>query len=362
MLVSFLSPHRCMMFGIFFFFKQKTAYEMRISDWSSDVCSSDLAALMWSCQQKAADLPAKEMDPTQTAELAATIEKQVSAELDSGLTLKFWGIDSLVISPIAFDIDDHVRLFYTPTDRQKTSQFHNMVQREWEITITADSRGGKKVSLPFALMWSLHQKAADLPAKEMDPTQTAELAATIEKQVSAELDSGLTLKLWGIDSLVISPIAIDIDDHGRLFYTTTDRQKNSEFDIRGHRDWEIPSISFKTVEDRRAFLREELSPENSARNTWLADLNGDGSHDWRDLTIEKEKVYRVEDISGDGVADRSQLVVDDFHEEITDVAGGVFADGDDLYLAVAPDLWRLTDTNGDGIPDKKTSKIGRAHV
>src|SRR3546814_17058842 len=33
MLMSFLS---------FFFFKQKTAYEMRISDWSSDVCSSDL--------------------------------------------------------------------------------------------------------------------------------------------------------------------------------------------------------------------------------------------------------------------------------------------------------------------------------
>src|SRR3546814_14267907 len=29
-------------FSVFFFFKQKTAYEMRISDWSSDVCSSDL--------------------------------------------------------------------------------------------------------------------------------------------------------------------------------------------------------------------------------------------------------------------------------------------------------------------------------
>src|SRR3546814_924483 len=34
---------------VFFFFKQKTAYEMRISDWSSDVCSSDLACarLLW---------------------------------------------------------------------------------------------------------------------------------------------------------------------------------------------------------------------------------------------------------------------------------------------------------------------------
>src|SRR3546814_4171242 len=34
--------HECLHF---FFFKQKTAYEMRISDWSSDVCSSDLVAL-----------------------------------------------------------------------------------------------------------------------------------------------------------------------------------------------------------------------------------------------------------------------------------------------------------------------------
>src|SRR3546814_1942440 len=30
-----------------FFFKQKTAYEMRISDWSSDVCSSDLSLAGW---------------------------------------------------------------------------------------------------------------------------------------------------------------------------------------------------------------------------------------------------------------------------------------------------------------------------
>src|SRR3546814_8974276 len=35
---------------LFFFFKQKTAYEMRISDWSSDVCSSDLFLLAGSEQ------------------------------------------------------------------------------------------------------------------------------------------------------------------------------------------------------------------------------------------------------------------------------------------------------------------------
>src|SRR3546814_12551133 len=34
---------------LFVFFKQKTAYEMRISDWSSDVCSSDLVDLLAPC-------------------------------------------------------------------------------------------------------------------------------------------------------------------------------------------------------------------------------------------------------------------------------------------------------------------------
>src|SRR3546814_4537681 len=35
-----------MLYILFFFFKQKTAYEMRISDWSSDVCSSDLDGVL----------------------------------------------------------------------------------------------------------------------------------------------------------------------------------------------------------------------------------------------------------------------------------------------------------------------------
>src|SRR3546814_4467552 len=39
---ALLVDRRCSVVYLLFFFKQKTAYEMRISDWSSDVCSSDL--------------------------------------------------------------------------------------------------------------------------------------------------------------------------------------------------------------------------------------------------------------------------------------------------------------------------------
>jgi putative membrane-bound dehydrogenase-like protein len=190
---------------------------------------------------------------------------------------------------------------------------------------------------------------------QFDTAKTKQMAASVEAIVKPELDSNLTLQLWGVDSLVVSPIAIDIDDQGRIYYTTTNRGKNSEFDIRAHPDWEIPSIQLQTVEDKRAFLHKELSPENSKRNTWLKDLNGDSSHDWRDLTVEKENIYRLADLNGDGVADQSQLVVDDFHDEVTDVASGVLANGKDLYVAVGPDLWRMIDKNGDGIADEKTS-------
>src|SRR3546814_7319096 len=42
----------CVSCFIFFFFKQKTAYEMRISDWSSDVCSSDLRFALCECHSR----------------------------------------------------------------------------------------------------------------------------------------------------------------------------------------------------------------------------------------------------------------------------------------------------------------------
>jgi quinoprotein glucose dehydrogenase len=196
----------------------------------------------------------------------------------------------------------------------------------------------------------------DKRIKQIVPAQAASMAASVDSLVKPQIsDSNLTLKLWGIDSLVISPIAIDIDDDGSLYYATTNRQKNSEFDIRSHQDWEIPSIQLQTIEDKRAFLHQTLSPENSKKNTWLKDVNGDSSHDWRDMTVEREHIYRLKDTDGDGVADQSQLVVDDFHDEVTDVAGGVLKSGDDLFVAVGPDLWRMKDKNGDGIADDKTS-------
>ena len=77
-------------------------------------------------------------------------------------------------------------------------------------------------------------------------------------------------------------------------------------DIRGHPTW-VPTVhTLKTVADLRDFYRKELAPERSAQNRWLPDLNQDGSHDIRDLAELKDRVYRIQDTDGDGIADTSQ--------------------------------------------------------
>jgi hypothetical protein len=59
-----------------------------------------------------------------------------------------------------------------------------------------------------------------LKRMQIDPAQTKKMAAFVEGLIKPELDSNLTLQLWGIDSLVMSPISIDIDDQGRIYYAT----------------------------------------------------------------------------------------------------------------------------------------------
>src|SRR3546814_10836819 len=62
-----------------FFFKQKTAYEMRISDWSSDVCSSDLV------RRRPSTVARTGSDPRTTGPVATTVA--LTAE-DKGEELK----------------------------------------------------------------------------------------------------------------------------------------------------------------------------------------------------------------------------------------------------------------------------------
>lgn len=206
-----------------------------------------------------------------------------------------------------------------------------------------------------SLFFRCSEKTQKPAATELTSEEVNQQAEAVLSLVKPETHADLTLDIWAVDSLVADPISMQMDDFGRVYYSKTNRRKISEFDIRSHQDWEISSIKLKHVEDRRDFIHRELAPENSAENEWLPDINQDGSHDWKDLTVEKENVFRVEDTDADGRADRAQLIVSDFNEEVSDVAGAVLYHEGELFVGVAPDLWKLSDSDGDGFMEEKES-------
>src|SRR3546814_1345459 len=65
----------CIFYSCVFFFKQKTAYEMRISDWSSDVCSSDLVGGPWPTPRQGQAMTAPIRENLSGLDLRAEIDR-----------------------------------------------------------------------------------------------------------------------------------------------------------------------------------------------------------------------------------------------------------------------------------------------
>ena len=212
------------------------------------------------------------------------------------------------------------------------------------------------IVLLFFSISCINKKPVEIPLTiQQDSTELIEMAKLARETITAEVADGLELSLWASDSLAPDPIALDIDNEGNVYITRTNRAKNSEFDIRGHRDWMTESISLESVEDRRAFLHKTFAPELSKENEWLPDLNNDSIHDWQDLAVEQDEIWMLQDTDNDGIADISTQIMNDFSDEINDVAGALLVRDNDVFVGIGPGMYRLTDTNGDKILDEKTS-------
>src|SRR3546814_6249987 len=108
---------------VFFFFKQKTAYEMRISDWSSDVCSSDLDGRikLYISKTKAIDFRVSTCPTLFGEKICCRILDPSSAQL---------GIDALGYEP-----------------EQKDAYMKSLAQPQGMILVTGPTGSGKTVSL-----------------------------------------------------------------------------------------------------------------------------------------------------------------------------------------------------------------------
>ncbi|WP_084591512.1 HEAT repeat domain-containing protein [Gilvimarinus agarilyticus] len=216
---------------------------------------------------------------------------------------------------------------------------------------------------PFA--FGAHTEGAGHPAKSgsklktthMSALQASDAAQKASASLMEKLAPGINLQLWAGDTLIDDPVALSMDWQGNAWVTITNRSNNSEFDIRGWPQWHADTLSFTSVAERGEFLKHYFAESSNLGPDDVPDRNSNGKHDWRDLAVVKEEVLKVSDTDGDGRADRAQTVLEDFSTLVSDVLGGVYYDNatDSLYLTVAPNAWRASDSTGDGYLDQKTS-------
>ncbi|MFK7736937.1 MAG: hypothetical protein AB8B50_12955, partial [Pirellulaceae bacterium] len=178
---------------------------------------------------------------------------------------------------------------------------------------------------------------------------------TKESKESGVEHQSLKFQKWSGDINVPDPVAISVDDQGRVFVTQTRRRKIQDLDIRQHQEWIPHDLSFTSVEDKRKFFRETLAVggDDGMQSKHVQDLNEDGHHDWRDLTVVSEAIYRLQDVDGDGKADEIKTFAEEFKTEVTGIAAGVLAFNGDVYATIAPDVWKLTDRDSDGVAESR---------
>ncbi|MCC7044135.1 MAG: HEAT repeat domain-containing protein, partial [Acidobacteria bacterium] len=191
---------------------------------------------------------------------------------------------------------------------------------------------------------------------QLDAAEARQAAEDARKSLPITLADGLEVNVWASGHLVADTLALDVDANGIVYVGSTPRG-GQWLDTRQHPDW-VPEIQrLKTTEDLRQFFRQKMATELSDKNTWITDYNNDGVRDYRDLMGVPERIFKVEDTNGDGVADKSTVIFEGFNEDIAaDILGGIMVHSSgDVYATIAPDLWRLRDTDGNGTLDFKES-------
>jgi quinoprotein glucose dehydrogenase len=169
--------------------------------------------------------------------------------------------------------------------------------------------------------------------------------------------NGLERTLVAKEPLLKNAVSVSVAGDGAIYVTESARRKAADLDIREFTKfgWIEEDLSHTSIEDKLAFFREQLNGKNQFPKTSLVDQNKDGEIDIKDLTAISEKIIRITDKDGDGIYDTSNVFAEGFNTEVTGIAAGTLAWGGDVYATIAPDMWKLHDSDGDGKADKRVS-------
>jgi quinoprotein glucose dehydrogenase len=149
----------------------------------------------------------------------------------------------------------------------------------------------------------------------------------------SELLEGMENVTFDESLLESTPVALDIDEFGRVLVAETGRQNHGAEDNREHDYWLIDDLASRTVEDRRAYYQKWIDAGEVA----------DADH----FTAQSDRLVILEDTDGDGVADsRKELATWD--EMASGLVAGVESREGTIWVTSIPSVYRIEDDNHDG--------------
>ena len=191
--------------------------------------------------------------------------------------------------------------------------------------------------LPFVLCSAvLAQHGAQQSTDPKKPMYVAPKSDDGQKEIASfKLAEGLTADLIAAEPDICNGVAFSIDDQGRFYVCETFRIGDGVFDNRSYMQWKDADLACQTVADRVAkydkYLKEKV-PTYSAYT---------------------ERVRMLVDTDGNGSLDRSTIFAEGFNDMADGILSGVLPVGDDVYITNIPKLWKLRDSDNDGVADER---------
>ena len=151
---------------------------------------------------------------------------------------------------------------------------------------------------------------------------------------------GLSSRTLAVYPMIDDPVAIAIDERGRIFVAESDRQELGVEDNRSSRWWLLDDLQAQSTADRLKMYEK-----------WAAKREGGMAY----YSKYADRVSMLEDTNGDGIIDHREIFAGPFNDPLVGTGAGLLCRDGDVWYTNIPSLWRLRDRDGDGVAEIQES-------
>ena len=180
------------------------------------------------------------------------------------------------------------------------------------------------------------------PVAEREKDLPDGTAAAVKQMATFRLPPGMRVDLFAAEPMLASPVAISLDDRNRVFVAEEYRFNQGTEENRTRGFFLDDDLQLKTVADRLKMYEKHA-----------AKFPGGMAH----FTKHADQVRLLTDTTGSGKATKSSVFAGGFNGPADGLAAGILASNGKVFLTCIPNLWELTDADGDGVAEKRTALL-----